>query len=122
MNFDFFLKFNKFRIGKFLSAEDFADKFHFQLTNVIIVMFVVLVGVKQYVFTPIQCWIPHEWSSAWEEYAENYCWIQDTYFADVSTGPQAKKSLREEKRLSELVITSLFSECISVEVFDPLSR
>lgn len=103
MNFDFFLKFNKFRIGKLLSAEDFSDKFHYQLTNVIIMMFVVLVGVKQYVFTPIQCWIPHEWSSAWEEYAENYCWVQDTYFADLKNGPPPGKEQRDRMRLSEFM-------------------
>ena len=44
---------------------------------------VAFIGLKQYVFTPIQCWVPKEWPTPWEEYAENYCWVQDTYFTDA---------------------------------------
>lgn len=103
MNFDFFFKFAKFRVGNLVSAEDYSDKFHFQITNIILMVFVVLVGVRQYVFTPIQCWIPHEWSRGWEEYAENWCWVQDTYFGSIENGPPEAKADRSATKISKFL-------------------
>lgn len=33
---------------------------------------------------PIQCWIPQEFTRGWEEYAENFCWVSNTYFSPLS--------------------------------------
>ncbi|VDK87917.1 unnamed protein product [Dibothriocephalus latus] len=35
---------------------------------------------KRGISKPIQCWVPQEFKHPWEEYAENLCWIQNTYF------------------------------------------
>ena len=99
MNVDFFLKFTKFHVGSLIAAEDFADKFNYQLTPMLIMLFVTIVGIRQYIFTPIQCWIPKEFDKAWEEYTENYCWIQDTYFHFIGAGPQTSLRDREDARI-----------------------
>ncbi|PIO59358.1 Innexin, partial [Teladorsagia circumcincta] len=33
-----------------------------------------------YVGSPIQCWMPMEFKGGWEQYAEDYCFIQNTFF------------------------------------------
>ncbi|VDD74102.1 unnamed protein product [Mesocestoides corti] len=48
---------------------------------------------------PIQCWIPQEFTRGWEEYAENYCWVANTYFAAL----QKRLPLIPDRRASHLV-------------------
>lgn len=63
--------------------DDFADRLSYQYTGVLLFLFIGLIGIRQYVGKPIQCWIPQEFTRGWEEYAENYCWVSNTYFAPV---------------------------------------
>lgn len=34
----------------------------------------------RYVGSPIQCWAPMEFRGGWEQYAEDYCFIQNTFY------------------------------------------
>ena len=45
-------------------------------------LIVALIGLKSYVFKPIQCTLTESYSSApagFEEYAENMCWIENVF-------------------------------------------
>ncbi|KAL3319060.1 hypothetical protein Ciccas_002274 [Cichlidogyrus casuarinus] len=74
--------------------DDVADRLNYQYTGVILFMFIGLIGIRQYVGKPIQCWIPQEFTRGWEEYAENYCWVANTYFAKLKDRlpPEADRS------------------------------
>ena len=63
---------------------DGADRLNSIWTPIIIVIFAVVVSGKAWVGEPMQCWVPAEFSGQWESYAENYCWVKNTYFIPPS--------------------------------------
>ncbi|CAL8077532.1 unnamed protein product [Calicophoron daubneyi] len=63
--------------------DDLADRLNYQYTGVLMFLFIGVISIRQYVGKPIQCWIPQEFTRGWEEYAENYCWVSNTYFAPI---------------------------------------
>ncbi|PAA66630.1 hypothetical protein BOX15_Mlig033305g1 [Macrostomum lignano] len=90
------------RIGssKLRFDDDFADRLNYQFTGVILFLFIGLIGIRQYVGKPIQCWIPQEFTRGWEEYAENYCWVANTYYASVPEEHLPAEHLRRKRMIT----------------------
>ncbi|CAD5229285.1 unnamed protein product [Bursaphelenchus okinawaensis] len=71
------------RIRRSYQSNDIIDRLNYQYTAVMIMLAAFTLTATQYVGKPIQCWVPPEFTGAWEKYAETYCFAKGTYFLPV---------------------------------------
>ncbi|CAI5438937.1 unnamed protein product [Caenorhabditis angaria] len=60
--------------------DDISDRLHYYYTTTFLLLTAVLISLKMFGGRPIECWLPAEYKSSWEDYTEMYCWARNTYF------------------------------------------
>uniref|UniRef100_A0A1I7RRV2 Innexin n=1 Tax=Bursaphelenchus xylophilus TaxID=6326 RepID=A0A1I7RRV2_BURXY len=87
-------------MARYLSAredDDFADRMNYLYTPNMLLAFSVLISFKQFGGRPLECIFPSKFSGSLQEYAENYCWSENTYFVqpDIHVA-----TIKESERVS----------------------
>ncbi|KHN79144.1 Innexin unc-9 [Toxocara canis] len=92
-------------LGKYLDKlkptydDDVIDRCNYLVTNSILFLCAITVAAKQYVGEPLQCWVPAEFKGGWEQYIENYCFVENTYFITPNEELPAGTAERESREL-----------------------
>uniref|UniRef100_A0A7E4URB4 Innexin n=1 Tax=Panagrellus redivivus TaxID=6233 RepID=A0A7E4URB4_PANRE len=91
---------------RYLSArkdDDLVDRMNYLYTPNMLLAFSVLISFKQFGGKPIECILPAKFPKSWENYAEQYCWSQDSYFVDPGIDVElidARERMSLHRRLS----------------------
>ncbi|KAM7535656.1 hypothetical protein Aperf_G00000096465 [Anoplocephala perfoliata] len=76
---DFLDFLTKFKVTTYAGIEDFADKFSFIFTVIVLSLCTIIITAKSYLLKPIACYIATEVGGTnLLNYLENYCWVQGT--------------------------------------------
>ncbi|CAJ0583552.1 unnamed protein product, partial [Mesorhabditis spiculigera] len=67
------------RVIQIQAVSDTVDRLNYYVTSYMLAFFAFAISCKQYFGSPIQCWTPKEFSGTWDRYAENYCFIANSY-------------------------------------------
>ncbi|CAA92634.2 Innexin [Caenorhabditis elegans] len=62
------------------AIDDASDTLSCLITAFLFIIAAILTSAQSYVGSAMECWLPQTYSGAWEEFAENYCFLKDTYF------------------------------------------
>ncbi|CAK5060222.1 unnamed protein product [Meloidogyne enterolobii] len=79
--------------------DDFIDRLHYIITPSILFTFSFIVGAKQFVGQPIQCWAPAEFKRQWSRYAEGLCFVENTYFVGMDERFPMRPIERERREI-----------------------
>lgn len=80
--------------------DDFVDYMNSWWSALLMIVFAIIISMKQMVGSSISCWFPAEFPDAWTQYAENYCWVKNTYFVKTNESIPIEKVSREKAELS----------------------
>lgn len=58
----------------------FNDRLHHRYTVALLIVFCVVVTMHQFAGEPINCWVPAQFTGAFETYTNRLCWLQNTYY------------------------------------------
>ncbi|CAI2310546.1 unnamed protein product [Caenorhabditis sp. 36 PRJEB53466] len=76
------------------------DRLNYYYSTLIIMGMSLTITARQYVGSPLQCWVPAQFTKAWEQYAEDYCFVYNTYWVK----PNDKVPTLIEDRVSQQLI------------------
>uniref|UniRef100_A0A8R1U2P1 Innexin n=1 Tax=Onchocerca volvulus TaxID=6282 RepID=A0A8R1U2P1_ONCVO len=85
--------------------DDVVDRCNYLLTNIMLLICAITVAAKQYVGEPLQCWVPAEFQSSWEQYIENFCFVESTYFVPFVDDMPMRTKIRENSCVNAQQIT-----------------
>ncbi|CAF1032089.1 unnamed protein product [Adineta steineri] len=92
----------KLNAGKHHSVKNddvFIDRLNHKYTVTIILVFAAIITTQQYFGSPITCWVPAQFTGGYEKYANDICWIMNTYYVPMENDIPHVETTRYERML-----------------------
>lgn len=84
--------------------DDCIDRLNYAYTSGFFVILILVIGAKQYVGEPLQCWMNAEFKGSWEKYIENYCKLTEVLEFGLLESPKAMFALQHKIKHPQLTI------------------
>ncbi|KHN77041.1 Innexin-3 [Toxocara canis] len=76
--------------------EDSIDRLNFRVTSLVFFAAATVILYQSFFGNLLQCWTPMQFRGGWDEYANDYCFIENTYFV-----PPRNRSLPDDNQIRE---------------------
>jgi hypothetical protein len=87
-------------ISKPRYEEDFVDRLNYRVTGYVLLAASITLSAKTFLGDPLQCWVPAQFKGAWEQYVENYCFVENTYWVPMERDLPNDIGERDRQELS----------------------
>uniref|UniRef100_A0A915EQT3 Innexin n=1 Tax=Ditylenchus dipsaci TaxID=166011 RepID=A0A915EQT3_9BILA len=88
--------------------DDMVDRLHYYYTTSCLLVTAVLISLKMFGGSPVECWLPAEFQSSWQEYTELMCWSRNTYYVQFQSDIPREEKDRENLMISYYQWTPFF--------------
>ncbi|UJR28448.1 hypothetical protein I4U23_009688 [Adineta vaga] len=75
-------EFSTLFLGTSRSDDSAGDRLSYRYTCAILIAFAIIVSNREFNSKRIQCWVPAYFTSNYEDYTNNVCWVRNTYYVD----------------------------------------
>lgn len=82
------------------TSDDWIDRLNHVYTVILLVLYAVVCSAGVFIFDPIQCWAPAEFTDAYEAYTNSICWISNTYYVPMEDQIPVDLKTRQDKELT----------------------
>lgn len=86
-------------ISKRRYEDDPVDRLNYRTTTTVFVSASLIISYKSYFGTALICWTPMQFRSGWDQFANDYCYIENTYYAPLDNASIPAESERDRTEL-----------------------
>ncbi|CAL2048890.1 unnamed protein product [Caenorhabditis brenneri] len=102
------------------AIDDASDSLSCLISAFLFIIASILISAKSYVGSPMDCWIPRTYSGQWSQFAENYCFLKDTYwYPSAELFQEVPEYHKERHRLSYYQWSSMYMALAGIAFMIP---
>ena len=98
--------------------DDFVDRLSHRYSCFVLIVFAIVVTSGQYAGEPIHCWCPAQFTYQWENYANQACWVKNTYYVPFEQ-PIPDKDVPKESEIVYYQWVPIILLCQAVLFYAP---
>ena len=89
--------------------EDIVDRLNNSFASYVLIALGISIFAGEYAGNPLTCFQKPQWPSSWVQYAEDYCFIEGTYYVPVNESLVSYEKLQKYPKLNFYQVRLVFN-------------